>query len=83
LHSAACGQCSSGAFFLSFYAGDLGRMPVFLITLVLTLLATGTTLYVLRKLLAPMNAAKNALGNYLSRRELPDLPSGFQDEAGG
>lgn len=69
-------------FFLSFNAEDLGRMPIFLITLALTLVATATTLFVLRALLAPMNAAKNALGNYLSRREIPNLPSGFKDEAG-
>lgn len=63
-------------FFLSFHTEELGRLPVFLITLILTLVATATTLFVLRALLAPMNAARNALGNYLSRREIPNLPSG-------
>lgn len=55
---------------------------VFIITLLLTLGATGMTLFILNKLLAPLNMSKKALENYLMTRELPKLPIHYTDEAG-
>jgi signal transduction histidine kinase len=55
---------------------------ILLATLVATLAATAGTLYFLNKLLWPLREAKNALGDYLSTRKIPNLPVQFEDEAG-
>jgi signal transduction histidine kinase len=55
---------------------------VFGLTLLLTLGATAGTLYILNGLLAPLKASKKALEEYLKDRNIPNLPMGYQDEAG-
>ncbi len=57
-----------------------GKMLV--IVLVLTLLATAATLYVLNRLLEPLILSKNALEAYINTRALPNLPVTYKDEAG-
>ncbi|GBF37080.1 putative bifunctional diguanylate cyclase/phosphodiesterase [Leptospira johnsonii] len=52
------------------------------IALVATLAGTAATLLALHKLLAPVFLTSKSLNRYLSERELPDLPTTFQDEAG-
>lgn len=52
------------------------------IALAATLLGTAATLLLLHGLLAPLAATADALRAYLSEREVPDLPSGYRDEAG-
>lgn len=55
---------------------------VFLITLVLTLAATGVTLYILKGLLSPLTLSRQALQEYLADRKIPALPIHYTDEAG-
>jgi signal transduction histidine kinase len=55
---------------------------VFLLTLLLTLGATGCTLYILNGLLSPLKLSKKALEDYLKDRKIPNLPMGYHDEAG-
>lgn len=47
-----------------------------------TLLGTLATLAALTFLLAPIRVASNALENYLERRDVPSLPTGYSDSAG-
>lgn len=58
--------------------------PGFLLvaTLFLTLVATGITLYVINKLIKPIEYASKALSNYRTNRDIPDLPMHYKDEAG-
>ncbi len=58
------------------------KVRVLLVALVATLTGTAATLLGLRALLAPVSAASEALRRFLDRGELPELPSGYQDEAG-
>ncbi len=57
-------------------------MRILLVVLVATLSGTAATLLRLRALLALVSSASEALRRYLDRAELPDLPTGYQDEAG-
>ena len=50
--------------------------------LLFTLIATGLTLYVLNQLLIPLVKSKNALEAYIQKRDLPNLPVIYKDEAG-
>lgn len=60
----------------------LSPSMIIVISLILTLLATGVTLYFLDKLLAPLTQSKNALESYVNNAELPNLPTNYKDEAG-
>jgi len=68
--------------YISFFSETVSAMKVLLITLVLTLVATGITLYFLKDLLSPLAKAKEALRSYLEDRILPELPQQYEDEAG-
>lgn len=50
--------------------------------LVMTLIATGITLFVLKKLIMPIEIASKALSDYQNNRTLTVLPTEFKDEAG-
>ncbi|MFD3003953.1 sensor histidine kinase [Pontibacter toksunensis] len=52
------------------------------ITLLLTLAATGVTLYVLHRLISPIRLVKSALHEYLTMQKLPTLPTHYKDEVG-
>ncbi|MEI1280376.1 bifunctional diguanylate cyclase/phosphodiesterase [Leptospira venezuelensis] len=52
------------------------------IALVATLVGTAATLLALHKLLTPVVLTSKSLNRYLSEREIPNLPTVFQDEAG-
>jgi diguanylate cyclase (GGDEF)-like protein len=58
------------------------KVRILLVALGATLTGTAATLVGLRELLAPVSVASEALRRYLDRGELPDLPTGYQDEAG-
>lgn len=60
----------------------ISPMSMFVLTLVLTLSATGLTLFLLNQLLVPIKLAKDTLVNYIDHDEKPDLPAGYKDEAG-
>ena len=47
-----------------------------------TLVGTAATLLALRALLAPISLTSSALKGYIDDRQVPDLPTGFTDEAG-
>ncbi|SFT39699.1 Signal transduction histidine kinase [Lishizhenia tianjinensis] len=68
--------------FVIFNEGALSSTSVIVLTLLLTLAATGVTLYVLNKLLAPLKLAKSSLKNYLENQEIPQLPLDYKDEVG-
>lgn len=52
------------------------------ITLVLTLAATGITLYILHHLISPIRLVKSALREYLTVQKPPSLPTHYTDEVG-
>lgn len=58
--------------------------PLFIIlfTLFLTLVATLVTLFVIYKLIQPIENSSKALMNYKQTRTLPNLPLHYKDEAG-
>lgn len=68
--------------FVLFRPNSVNAFTVLLLTLVLTLGATATTLLVMNGLLMPLRKSRQALDNYLQKRELPHLPVHFRDEAG-
>lgn len=61
---------------------SFSSISVALFTLFLTLLATGITLYVLKKLIKPIELASSALDNYRNSKTVLELPVGYKDEAG-
>ncbi|TNE72497.1 HAMP domain-containing histidine kinase [bacterium] len=68
--------------FIVLNVGALSATTILITTLLLTLIATGITLYTLNNLLEPLKVSKNALQSYLNERKLPELPENFKDEAG-
>lgn len=57
-------------------------ISILLVALVLTLVATAITLFVLKKLILPIELASKALVNYRTNRLVSVLPVKYQDEAG-
>jgi len=68
--------------FVLFRPDSVNTFTVLTLTLLLTLGATALTLFVMNGLLVPLRKSRQALDNYIRKRELPDLPMEFQDEAG-
>jgi diguanylate cyclase (GGDEF)-like protein len=58
------------------------KLRTLLVALVATLAGTAATLLGLRALLAPVSSVSEVLRRYLDHGELPELPTGYQDEAG-
>jgi diguanylate cyclase (GGDEF)-like protein len=58
-------------------------LRILALVLVVTLLGTAATLLALRALLAPVGLTSSAMERYLDNRAMPELPTGFSDEAGG
>ncbi|RZJ72246.1 HAMP domain-containing sensor histidine kinase [Flavobacterium sp.] len=69
-------------FFVLFGNANESPALILVFTLVLTLVATAATLILLRKLTWPVHLAANQLEDYRLKGILPNLPRGFQDEAG-
>jgi diguanylate cyclase (GGDEF)-like protein len=64
---------------------SLGLGPalrILALMVVVTLVGTAATLLALRGLLAPISLTSSALERYMDDRQVPDLPTGFTDEAG-
>lgn len=55
---------------------------ILLFTLIFTLLASFVTLYVINKLIVPINVASVSLTKYRRNRIVPNLPIRYKDEAG-
>lgn len=61
---------------------SLTRLDIILYTLLLTLVATAVTLFILNRLIRPIAVAKDALRDYLEAKVLPQLPTTYADEVG-
>ena len=57
-------------------------LRILALMVVVTLVGTAATLLVLRGLLAPISLTSSAIKGYMDDRQVPDLPTGFTDEAG-
>ena len=57
-------------------------LRILALLVVVTLAGTAVTLLALRALLAPVGLASSAIKRYLDDRCMPELPTGFSDEAG-
>lgn len=68
--------------FLVFFSSMEYRFTILGIALLATLIGTAATLYILNKLLNPVRAAGSAMSAYREKKELPDLPLEYSDEAG-
>lgn len=68
--------------YILFHPNSISPPALFALTLVLTLLATGITLWILRKLVQPMEMASEALIKYSERGIIPSLPTRYTDEVG-
>ena len=68
--------------FVLFRPDGISAASVLLLTLLLTLAATGITLFILNGLLAPLRKSSAALQGYMAARTMPQLPTHYPDEAG-
>ncbi|MDR6968260.1 signal transduction histidine kinase [Flavobacterium arsenatis] len=68
--------------FILYFNDSCSPTTIFILTLVLTLLATAITLLILKKLMKPMEVMSKALDNYRNIKIIPNLPQEFSDEAG-
>ncbi len=72
-----------GILFFVLYGPQSASSSVILVfSLIMTLIATGLTLVVLKRLIQPIELASKALNNYRKDRTMPLLPIEFKDEAG-
>lgn len=69
-------------FFIVYKKQSASPESIVIFTLIMTLIATGITLWVLRKLIKPIEVASKALNNYRNNRVISELPTEFTDEAG-
>jgi len=69
-------------FLVLYFESQLSPVNVLWITLVLTLIATGLTLIILKNLVAPVLIGSKALNDYKNNRTVPRLSLDYTDEAG-
>lgn len=70
-------------FYLAFGGNEvMSPISVFLSVLIFTLIAAGTTLMILNKLLEPIILAKESLSDYITNKKVPQLPTKYTDEVG-
>ncbi|MES2574501.1 MAG: HAMP domain-containing sensor histidine kinase [Bacteroidota bacterium] len=69
-------------FFVLFGKEYASTNSIVVFILLMTLLATGITLLILKKLIKPIEIASEALDEYRINRTVPELPITFKDEAG-
>ena len=69
-------------FFVLYGQHSISPNSILIFALIMTLLASGFTLFVLKKLILPIEMASKALDAYRNTRTVSDLPLGFTDEAG-
>ena len=67
---------------LSSPVGSGTALGVLAVVALATLIGTAATLLALRALLAPVSLASEALRRYLKWDQMPDLPTGYGDQAG-
>lgn len=72
-----------GLLFFVLYGGkSISADTILIFALVMTLVATGATLFFLKQLIKPIEVASKALHVYRNKRIVPSLPTNFSDEAG-
>jgi signal transduction histidine kinase len=73
-----------GLLFFILYGVDSTYSPhtVLFFSLFMTLVATGATLLILKKLIKPIELVSKSLNDYKENRTIPNLPTNFTDEAG-
>lgn len=70
-------------FYLAFGGNEvMSPMSVFISVLIFTLIAAGSTLFILNKLLEPIILAKESLSEYIHDKKVPQLPINYTDEVG-
>jgi signal transduction histidine kinase len=69
-------------FFVLYGNFSISPNSILIFALVMTLLASGVTLAILKQLIRPIGLASGALISYRTERQVPNLPLNFQDEAG-
>ncbi|MEQ9426248.1 MAG: HAMP domain-containing sensor histidine kinase [Cyclobacteriaceae bacterium] len=57
-------------------------MNIFIVTLIVTLVATTVTIWIISRLIEPVRIVKNAVNNYVIKQEMPQLPQYYRDEIG-
>jgi signal transduction histidine kinase len=68
--------------FVLYGSSSISEGSILFFTLLMTLMATGITLLILKKLIKPIEVASKALSEYRSNRVVSNLPTDFHDEAG-
>ena len=68
--------------FIVYFQNTISPSAIFITTLGLTLSATVMTLFILKKLIKPIEVASKALIAYRANRTIPRMPVKFTDEAG-
>lgn len=72
-----------GILFFALYADRMvSPNSVLIFALIMTLFACGSTLFILKKLIRPIEVASKALNDYRTKRTISVLPTEFTDEAG-
>lgn len=72
-----------GILFFVLYSKDhFSSTNLLLFSLIMTLLATVVTLFLLKKLIQPLELASKALNDYKRKRTITELPLDFSDEVG-
>ncbi|MFV8326307.1 hypothetical protein ACNQGH_10430 [Flavobacterium sp. ZS1P14] len=69
-------------FFVLYGKQSVSHHSIVFFTFIVTLLATGITLWVLKKLIKPIEVASKALDNYRNNRIVFELSTVFKDEVG-
>lgn len=69
-------------FFVLYGSKTISADTILIFALIMTLVATGTTLLFLKQLIKPIEVASKALNDYRDTRVVPSLPTNFSDEAG-
>ncbi|MFV8373579.1 sensor histidine kinase [Flavobacterium sp. LB2P74] len=69
-------------FFVLYGSKTISADTILIFALIMTLVATGTTLLFLKQLIKPIEVASKALNEYRNTRIVPSLPTNFSDEAG-
>jgi len=69
-------------FFVLFSSHDISAISILIFALIMTLVATLVTLYVLKQLIKPISIASKSLDDYRNNRKLSVLPTEYTDEAG-
>ena len=69
-------------FFVLYGSKTISADTILIFALIMTLVATGTTLLFLKQLIKPIEVASKALNEYRDTRVVPSLPTNFSDEAG-